>query len=96
MGCKNKLIEHIANLIQYFQTQYIVDFRSFADIRLLIIKHIIFQKLLNMKKKIDSPNLIKYIGNSIKSVGGLMKPKKSYEKHNGIIKHQPSWMYRNE
>ena len=49
-----------------------------------------------MKKKIDSPNLIKYIGNSIKSVGGLMKPKKSYEKQNGIIKHQPSWMYRNE
>ncbi len=49
-----------------------------------------------MKKKIGLPNLIKHIENSITSVGRLMKPKKSYEKDNGVIKHQPSWMYRNE
>lgn len=49
-----------------------------------------------MNKKNDSTKLIKYIRISIKSVGNLMKSKKSYEKDNGIIKHQPSWMYRNE
>ena len=42
-----------------------------------------------MKTENNSLNLIKHIGNLIKS-------KKSFEKYNRLENHQPSWMYKNE
>lgn len=49
-----------------------------------------------MNKSKKTPTIIKYIGNSIKRIGKSMNSKNPYERKNGIIKHQPSWMYRNE